>query len=700
VVIGGFGADAITLTNGDDVVIGDDGQVNDNYGGGLSEIQTTDPTVGGNDTITTGGGDDYLLGGAGADIIAAGNGDNAIIGDNGAMYFCNWNPRSYDDYNWIDFNQTILSSMTSTSPSIGGGDTITAGAGQNVIIGGAGADAITAGNGGNTVIGDNGNVSFLSPGVVGVVETSDPSYGGNDVITTGTGNDRILGGVGSDTIHDSGGGNVIFGDDGILTFVDDHIEGDSGLLAFGGLCSTGSNGWIIYSDGLLVSAVSTDPTVGGTDAITTGAGQDLVVGGAGSDTISAGDGQNIVVGDNGQITYCGAGFLESVQSIYPSSGTGNDVISVGAGNNIIVAGLGADKITGGNGENIVFGDDGQFTYSNFNRYSVRGQPWDVVQDCVYAEAVTLDPSLGGNDTITLGTGHNVIFGGAGNDIIKTSSGNNIIFGGDGQVVFSSGGWVTDASSNNTNYSGTDTIYNGTSTAVVLSGRSDQEINTLQFPVWQMESGPAPAGEDTSPALVQSQLDPIVVEAEAIWAKVLGPDSARLAILNGITVQVGDLPAGMIGATVGDAIYIDGTAAGWGWFIDPTSAGDSEFRATSITGVLTAAAGSNAAGHMDLLSTVLHELGNAMGFPEDTGQDVTGKVLEPGERRLPVLPSASGAAAKVPSIDWTAINTLTQNTTTPFDTEGLSWVDNFLNDLGADGKHHRPNAGLRIKPQVS
>ena len=38
--------------------------------------------------------------------------------------------------------------------------------------------------------------------------------------------------------------------------------------------------------------------------------------------------------------------------------------------------------------------------------------------------------------------------------------------------------------------------------------------------------------------------------------------------------------------------------------------------------------------MDLLSTVLHELGNAMGFAEDNGQDVTGMTLAAGIRRLP------------------------------------------------------------------
>jgi hypothetical protein len=323
-----------------------------------------------------------------------------------------------------------------------------------------------------------------------------------------------------------------------------------------------------------------------------------------------------------------------------------------------------------------------------------------VEDCVAVEAQTIDPTQGSGDSITVGTGRNVIFGGAGNDTIKTSSTANIIFGGDGSVLFIAGGWVASANQNNPSYSGTDTIYNDTTKAVVLSGASDEIIGTTQFPVWQMEAGPAPTGQDTSPDLTEAQLEPVVIEAEAIWAQVLGPDSARLAILNGITVQVGDLPAGMLGATVGDAIYIDNDAAGWGWFVDPTAAGDAEFKATSIAGVLTAIPGSAASGHMDLLSTVLHELGNAMGFPEDTGQDVTGKVLAPGTRRLPVLDSATGAAPAVPVIDWTAVENVIAQTQQQLDTDGSLWTDGFLNNVGRDGRHHAPNAGLRIKPPNS
>jgi hypothetical protein len=142
------------------------------------------------------------------------------------------------------------------------------------------------------------------------------------------------------------------------------------------------------------------------------------------------------------------------------------------------------------------------------------------------------------------------------------------------------------------------------------------------------------------------------------------------------------------------ITIDSTADGWGWFTDTSLAGDNEFGRTSIPGVLTAEPGSAASEEMDLLSTVLHEMGNAMGFPEDTGQDVTGKVLAAGERRLPVLEGDVGAASGVPSIAWGAINAvdslLPPNPVTP------SWTDDFLNNLGrgASGKH--PNAGFRIK----
>ena len=48
--------------------------------------------------------------------------------------------------------------------------------------------------------------------------------------------------------------------------------------------------------------VSIDPTIGGSDTITDGAGADVIIGGTAGDTITAGEGANVVVGDSG-VTY-------------------------------------------------------------------------------------------------------------------------------------------------------------------------------------------------------------------------------------------------------------------------------------------------------------------------------------------------------------------------------------------------------------
>jgi hypothetical protein len=92
-----------------------------------------------------------------------------------------------------------------------------------------------------------------------------------------------------------------------------------------------------------------------------------------------------------------------------------------------------------------------------------------------------------------------------------------------------------------------------------------------------------------------------------------------------------------------AILIDRTAAGWGWFVDATPFANREFPIALGNGVYAADPASPAYGHMDVLSTVLHELGNAMGFVEDTGQDVTGSILAAGVRRLPVAAASADAA---------------------------------------------------------
>ena len=72
------------------------------------------------------------------------------------------------------------------------------------------------------------------------------------------------------------------------------------------------------------------------------------------------------------------------------------------------------------------------------------------------------------------------------------------------------------------------------------------------------------------------------------------------------------------------VQLDATAAGFGWFVDPTPANDSEF-----AGRKPPPAG------MDLLTVVMHELGHELGLPDlDPAThpgDVMAEGLAPGVR---------------------------------------------------------------------
>ena len=103
-----------------------------------------------------------------------------------------------------------------------------------------------------------------------------------------------------------------------------------------------------------------------------------------------------------------------------------DIITVGDGNDVIMGGLGDDQITVGNGNSDVIGDDGQLLFTAAG---------------LLISAATINPSYGGNDTIKLGTGSDIVFGGFGNDIITAGTGKQIIVGDNGSLTYSVPGVV-------------------------------------------------------------------------------------------------------------------------------------------------------------------------------------------------------------------------------------------------------------------
>jgi hypothetical protein len=91
---------------------------------------------------------------------------------------------------------------------------------------------------------------------------------------------------------------------------------------------------------------------------------------------------------------------------------------------------------------------------------------------------------------------------------------------------------------------------------------------------------------------------------------------------------------------GAHITIDTNAAGHGWFVDTTPKDNSEFtHAQNAAGTDLLTHPSNAAaGHLDLLTTVVHEMGHVLGLPDSTAaadaHDLMYIDLVDGERRLP------------------------------------------------------------------
>jgi hypothetical protein len=143
--------------------------------------------------------------------------------------------------------------------------------------------------------------------------------------------------------------------------------------------------------------------------------------------------------------------------------------------------------------------------------------------------------------------------------------------------------------------------------VVLSSPTGATLGTSTSTVTitgtsaQLAAGVAPAGSVATP-LTQGQLQPVIAAAERQWAAA-GVAPSRLAAIKFVITT---LPLGEVGYTVGNTVYIDATAAGFGWYTGATGG----FGANGL-----ALAGGPAAGRIDLLTVVLHEIGHTVGLPD-------------------------------------------------------------------------------------
>jgi hypothetical protein len=146
-------------------------------------------------------------------------------------------------------------------------------------------------------------------------------------------------------------------------------------------------------------------------------------------------------------------------------------------------------------------------------------------------------------------------------------------------------------------------------------------------------------------LTQTQLDNAVAAAIALWAAA-GLSADQIAVLQHVKYDVADITSGWLGQSTPGHVTIDVNADGHGWFVDSTPLDNAEFaHAVSATDLL-AVASAASAGHTDLLTTVMHEMGEQLGLADQFAPVNQGSLmyayLATGERVLPDAADVSQA----------------------------------------------------------
>jgi hypothetical protein len=196
----------------------------------------------------------------------------------------------------------------------------------------------------------------------------------------------------------------------------------------------------------------------------------------------------------------------------------------------------------------------------------------------------------------------------------------------------------------------------------------QEVQTDMASAALLAEGGALAEHGAVPLLTEAQLAPILDTAKARWVAT-GLTAEQASALAAVEIKIVDLEGATLGRTAGTTVWLDQTAAGYGWFVDSTPADNAEYHFVNSLAEWLAHAQGPAAGGMDLLTAITHELGHVLGFGDQPVQpqatNLMANTLAVGVRRsvmknfetaLPVTKEESGLPVKHtpttrPVIEW-------------------------------------------------
>jgi Ca2+-binding RTX toxin-like protein len=281
-------------------------------------------------------------------------------------------------------------------------DTISGGAGFNVLEGQGGNDTIQGRGGNDTLTGGAGNDTFVYVDGDGADIITDFVAGASSpdkIDLTGVSGVHSLADIlalatqnGSSTVISFGGGNTITLQNVTLS----NLNADDFIFAthLSNLADTFSGD------------ANTNTVFGGAgdDQIFGAGGNDFLAGEEGNDIIQGGDGNDVVHGDSDGSVIAGDDYLQG--------NAGDDVLFGDCGNDRMVGGIGNDTLMGGVGGDFLVGNEG----ADIFRYTAAEESQNIVinganqldqiadftqgQDKIDLSAIDANPTLAGDQAFT------------------------------------------------------------------------------------------------------------------------------------------------------------------------------------------------------------------------------------------------------------------------------------------------------------
>jgi VCBS repeat-containing protein len=379
----------------------------------------------GNDTLIGNAGNDTLNGGSGADIMSGGTGDDIYYVDNDGDLVTELANQGTADlvnasitYTLTDNVENLTLTGTATIDGTGNvlGNIITGNNAANVLDGKDGNDTLNAGSGDDILIGGTGNDTLN--GEAG----ADQLFGnaGNDTLNGGADADIMQGGLGDDTYTVDNVGDLV---------IENVNEGSADLVQSGitytltdnveRLTLTGSNN--INGTGNDLDNIITGNS--GNNILTGLQGNDSLYGSGGNDTLYGNEGNDLLDGGAGVDTMAG--------------GVGNDTYTVDISSDVIIenADEGIDQVN----STVTYTLSANVENLTLTGASVINGTGNALDNVIAGNsgANTLY-GLDGNDTLNGNDGNDTLYGGSGNDSLSGGNGNDTLDGGSGADTMAGG----------------------------------------------------------------------------------------------------------------------------------------------------------------------------------------------------------------------------------------------------------------------